>query len=184
MEIMQVHLVLHRIKPIVIRLAVPEARLHTAARKDGRKAMRIVVAAVIPLRNRSTPKLTADHNQRVLQHPAALQITNKPGNRLIHLCRIACMVLTQIAVLIPFIGMRHLYEAHALLRKPPGKQTLMPKIPRLRVIQAIQLFSCLSLTRYFLKLRSRQLHPIRKLKRTQPALKPRIRPRMAKLTLA
>ena len=94
------------------------------------------------------------------------------------------MVLTQIAVLIPFIGMRHLYEAHALLRKPPGQQTLMPKISRLRVIQAIQLFSCLSLTRYFLKLRSRKLHPIRKLKRTQPALKPRIRPRMAKLTLA
>src|SRR5882672_10454325 len=44
-----------------------------------------MIAAVIALRKRRAPEFPAPDNQRRIQHPAALQIPDEPGDRLVRL---------------------------------------------------------------------------------------------------
>ena len=51
-QIVEVYLVLHRLVPVIVRRAVLQTRLHSAARQPVSERLRIIIAAVRPLRRR------------------------------------------------------------------------------------------------------------------------------------
>ena len=79
LKVMNVHLVFHRVETQVVGGAVGHAGLRSASRHPYGEGIRVVVAppalAVfdIALDKWSAAKLTADHNQRVLEQSRLLQ---------------------------------------------------------------------------------------------------------------
>ena len=80
-EIVPRRAILDRLPAHFVRRTVGEPGLESGARHPKRKTRLIVVAAFpyligCRLRERCTPKLACEQNQRVIEHPALAQIAN------------------------------------------------------------------------------------------------------------
>ena len=106
-----------------IRAAVAQAALHAAAGHPHREALGVVVAAVAVLRVRRAAELAAPEDERVVEHPALLEVGKQCRDRLVDLAALLRELLAQVAVRVP-AAVAHLDEAHALLGEAPRQQAL------------------------------------------------------------
>src|SRR6185369_5436535 len=84
-EIGDVVALLDRVEAELVGRAVGDAALHSAARQPAAEAEGVVVAAVGPLRAGRPSELRAPDDERLVEHPAALEVLEKAGDRLIDL---------------------------------------------------------------------------------------------------
>ena len=99
-QVVHVDFVLHGVIAEFVGLAVRDARLDSATGQPDREAVRVVISTVFALRERSSAKLAAPPDDRVVEQSAFLQILQQSSDRLI---RRAGMigVLRHVRVLIP-----------------------------------------------------------------------------------
>src|SRR5205814_2230817 len=71
-------------------------------------------------------KFTAPNDQRILQHPALLEVGEQGADRLIALLGQFAMVLFEVIVIVPRLAVPvpHLHEAHSALDHPPRNEQL------------------------------------------------------------
>src|SRR5262249_17997634 len=95
------HGLLSRLQSDRVRSAVAHPAFDTAPSYPYAEACIVVVAALALLRLRRAAELTAPEDNRGVQHPAALQISNQTGHRPVGHGRHADMVLLDVAVGVP-----------------------------------------------------------------------------------
>src|SRR5688572_18814355 len=84
--------------------------------------------------DRCAPELGRPEQQRVLEHPARLEILDQARHRLVHACGLLGVILNNVFVTVPIdtgraksAAVEQLYEAHALFEKPPREKTIAPE---------------------------------------------------------
>ena len=97
-ELAEVDRVLHDVVAEVVSLAVRDARLHAGTGHPHGKAAWVVVAAVVGLGQRAlrvdrASKLAAPNHERVIEHPARLEVEQQAGTGLVSLLTLAGDVL-------------------------------------------------------------------------------------------
>src|SRR5581483_7941019 len=130
--------VLDRVEADLVGGAVNDAALDAAAGKPDREAIDVVVAAFGALRAGGPAKFRAEHDERLLEQAAALQILQKRGNGLIHLRTVFGMISAEAAVCVPgaraAAAVLNLDEADAALHESPRRQELHAEVARLGTI--------------------------------------------------
>src|SRR5437879_3522601 len=104
------HLVLHRVVAVVVGRAIGEAALHAAARQPHGVPVRVVVPSVVALGGGCAAKLSPPQYQGILQQPSRLKVLEETCDRLVYLRGIPAVAGPQVAVLVPLIAVRTLYE--------------------------------------------------------------------------
>ena len=85
----------------------------------------MVAAVAAALDHRRPPELAAPDDQRVVEHPAELQIADQGGDGLVHAAALVDQPLADVlagagAVEVP-APVEQVHEAHALLDQPAGR---------------------------------------------------------------
>ena len=115
--------------------AVDDAALDAAAGQPGAEALRMVVAAVA-LGARRAAELGAPDDDRLVEHPALLEVLQQAGDRQVHLGRELAVVGLDAGVGVPgaaaAAAVEDLHEPHAALDQPPGRQAEPAERPRRR----------------------------------------------------
>src|SRR5215471_3279652 len=132
---------------IVVRLAVGQAGLETAAGQPHGKAARMGVSAVIvsgqaPLAVNCASEFAAPNHQSVFKHAACLQILHKSGSRLIGGLALGGQAAWQITMMIP-IAVEELNEPHTSLSQAPRQQAIGRKRSGLFGVVAVKLIDML-----------------------------------------
>src|SRR5207249_4992722 len=127
-QIVNVHRVSRDVVTKIIRLAVADAALYSAAGHPHREAAPVMIATVIrrvefSLAVGGAAKFSAPDHQRVIEQSALLQIFDERGAWLVHVAALQADVAGQIVMLIP-AAMVKLDEAHAALREPAREQAV------------------------------------------------------------
>ncbi len=115
------------------------------------------------LRVNRPSKFAAPNHQRLVEHPALLEVGDQCGGRLVHVAALQRQIARQIAVLIP-AAMVQLDEAHAALGQAPGQQTIRRIRARLARVRAVQIKNVFRLAGSVHQLRHRGLHAVRHLR--------------------
>src|SRR5439155_25305490 len=89
-------------------LAIDGAALRAAARHPPREAARMVVAPVVLLRQAALrvdrpAELAAPDDQRVVEHPALLEVLEEPGAGLVHVLALRRHPAPEVAVMVPLV---------------------------------------------------------------------------------
>src|SRR5207302_8128249 len=110
----------------IIRLAVDGAALDAAAGHPDGEAARVVVAAVVGLRQPAlrvdrAAELAAPQHERLVQQTALFQILHQVPRRLVHVAALAGQDARQVAVNVP-AAVVDLHEACAALQEPAGQE--------------------------------------------------------------
>ena len=106
-EIVDAGALLHRLEAKLIGRTQNRAAFHSAARQPHAETVMIVIASelgftrISELHGRGASKLSAPQNQRVLKHPALLQIGDQRGDRTIDFAGVLADVCIDIVVMIP-----------------------------------------------------------------------------------
>ena len=156
---------------VIVGAAVVVARLHAASCQPHREAFRIVIAAVGTLSGRSTAKLTAPPDQRVVEHPALFEIGQESSDRQVHFASVLLVTVLQVGVLIPLhiaVAMTDLNEPHTRLGKSPSHQTHPSEIRVDWVVHPIELQRRRRFAGQVLDFGELRLHPKRQLERIDP----------------
>src|SRR5260370_39340612 len=98
---MNAHAVLDGLETEIVSRAVGESTADAATCHPHRVAVRVVVAPIAGLRNRSTSKLAAPDHQRLIEESAALQISQQSGRGAIHVGTAVAEVVVDILVIVP-----------------------------------------------------------------------------------
>ena len=118
--------VLHRGVTQLVRRAIDRAALHAAATEEHRETLHVMVATgatLVRLRHRRAPELAAPHDERVVEHPALLEVRDERGGRAVHVGGVALDELHQVVVMVP-VAVIKLDETHAALRQSPREQAV------------------------------------------------------------
>ena len=114
--------------------AVDDAALNAAAGQSDRKAVRMMIAAIAPLRAGRAAELRRDHDERLVEQAALLEVTEQRPDRLIDLLGRACC--DQLAgshaqshcARAAVVAVKDLHEPHAALDEPAGDQSCCPNV--------------------------------------------------------
>src|SRR5262249_3845247 len=121
--------------------AVHDAALNAAAGQPGAEALRMMVAAV-GLRARRAAKLRSPHDDRLVEHPAPLEVVEQSGNRQVDLRRELAVIRPDRRVSVPrsatAAAVEDLDEPDAPLDQPPGGQTEPAEWTRDLAIQTVE----------------------------------------------
>src|SRR5690606_10727368 len=113
--------------------AVSHPAFESAARYPDAKPCRVMIATgSIPLGVRSATELPSPPDDRILQQPSLLEISEQARHRLIDGARVI-LVFAHVGMLIPrrivrVVPVIHLHEAHPGFTEPAGEQTLPPEV--------------------------------------------------------
>ena len=121
-EVVDVDLVPHREKAIVVGRAELDPRFDSTAGEDGRESVRVVVAAVGTLRNRGSTEFATDNHKRILEHSASFEVFDEGSDRLVNFSRVALVISAEGVMLVPLVRVSHLHKPHSLLAKPASQQ--------------------------------------------------------------
>src|SRR5205823_5600080 len=97
----------------------------------------LVVGAAVEGR---APELRREHDERVLEHPPALQVAEQPRDGTIDLLRQPA-VIGHVAVRVPVVagpGVDELDEPDAALAEPARHEALPPEARRLAPLKAVE----------------------------------------------
>ena len=125
-EVADVDRVLDDVVAEVVGLAVDRAALRAAAGHPHREAARVVVAAVVRLRQPALAvdrpaELAAPDDERASKQALALQVLNQAAARLIDVAALVGHPAGEVAVVVPVVVV-DLHEADAALDQPPGHE--------------------------------------------------------------
>lgn len=128
MQVVHVDLVIHGLEPELIRAAVGKSSFHAASSQPHGETFGIVIPTIGSLGVGRAAKLSAPPDQRIFQHPASLEIGEKPTDWLVHFPG-QFLMLGHVAVLIPdrgraVVAMADLDEPDAGLGELPGREAL------------------------------------------------------------
>src|SRR5215472_10658899 len=103
---MHIHRIADRVEGEVVSFAEGNARLYASARHPHGKAAWVMIASIVgggqlALAIHSASEFSAPDHQRVIQHPALLQVLDQGGGRLIHCFALPRDFLGQVTMLIP-----------------------------------------------------------------------------------
>ena len=161
MEVVNADRVLDRCVAEIVRGAVGEALLDSAAGEHERKALDVMVAAAAPLRHRRPPEFAAPDDQRVVQHAALLEVRDQRRGGLVHFFGLEHQVVPDITVMIP-VAMVQLNESHAPLRQPPREEAIRRK-RSIAGLRTVHLQDVLRFVAHVEQSRNARLHPERHL---------------------
>src|SRR4051812_417240 len=166
--------------PNVIRRPMPITLFHPRASQETRERRRMMVASrrIDALRRRAASEFRAPHQQRILQHPALLQVLDQSSDRLIQRRRLRVMILLQILMPIPIDAwtaecpaIDDLHKTHPTFQKPSRHQTISAE-PFISIIAEPIHFLCgLCFIIKAARFRNAHLHARGKFIRTQPRRK-------------
>ena len=94
------------------------AALDPGPRHPGRLRPRVVIASHAPLRDRHPTELSMPHHQCGVQEPAGLQVRQEPRDRLVRLGGVQRVILHEVAVGVPGVGVLVAHPAHEELDEP------------------------------------------------------------------
>ena len=128
-EVVNMHGVLHGLEAELVCRAVNVSTAHASAGQPHRESVMVVIAAIELARiragrrkldGRGAAKFPAPDYQRILQHPALLQVFQQRAYRLIGFLGELAMAFFKIVVVIPRLAfaMPDLNEADATLQQP------------------------------------------------------------------
>ena len=131
-QVVNVNRVLDRSISEFIRPAMTDAALHSAACKNHRVRLLVMVpphvvrsaSVAFALQHRRTPKLRTNHNQCFIQQPALSQVTDQCSHRPIQLSRLFWDATKNTAVVIPSL-VKQLHKTHPLLDQSPRQQAVV-----------------------------------------------------------
>lgn len=92
-QIVEMHLVLHRIVTVLVRGSVAKATFDASPGHPHRKAFGIVIATVGSFGGWRTPKLSTPEHQGVVQHAPLFEVSEKACDRAIYLSSILFVAL-------------------------------------------------------------------------------------------
>src|SRR5262245_11842115 len=97
-QVVEMHLVLHRIVAVIVRRTMRDAGLDAATGKPHGEAVGVMIAAIGSLRDGSAAKLSTPPDQRVFEQTSMFQVAQQSRDRLVYLTGIGGMVVLQVAV--------------------------------------------------------------------------------------
>ena len=130
LQVVHTHRILGDAVAKVVRFAVYKAPFEAAARNPKAEAGTQVVSAMpiglgnVALAERRAAELAAPDDQRVVEHPALLQVLDQRGGRPSVSWHLLLELGEEVAVLVP-AGVHQLHEPDAPFEQPPGDQAVV-----------------------------------------------------------
>jgi len=123
--------------------AMDNTPLNAGARQPHREPVRMMVAAVGPLRTGRAAELASPNDERFVEQSALFEVLKQRGDRLIDLLTKRGVARLQPAMRIPRAGatvgaMEQLHEPHAPLDQAPRRQALLAEGTRDVAIETIE----------------------------------------------
>ena len=137
-QVVDVDFVLRGVITVVVGRAVARARFNAGSGQPHRIAIRVMVAAVAAFGHGRAPEFAAPDDQRVFEQPARFEIRKQSGDRLVDFERVFRVSGFQAAVLIPFVTVRDLDEAHAAFGEAPRHQALPAEVLGRLLVEAVE----------------------------------------------
>src|SRR5262249_5106982 len=164
------HLALERPHAELVGGADRLAAFYAAAGQPHRVAVRVVVAALAPLREWGPTELAAPDHERLIEQPAALQVFQERRDWLIDMPAHRLVVAVDVVVGVPLsdewpAARVDLHEAHPTLDQPTGQEQTRPEVSGLFAVESVLLASLVRLLGQVHRLRSVFLHLERELVR-------------------
>src|SRR5262245_39635919 len=122
---MDVDLVFGCVEAEVIGLAKREARFDTSTRQPHRKAIRMMIASIVPtpLNHRSPAKLSTPDDQGRVEQTPLFEVSHQSGGSLVGRFAVLLQIVHEITVLIPRF-MEKFDKSHASFDQAAREQTI------------------------------------------------------------
>ncbi len=134
--------ILDGVESDLVGRSVHDSPFQPSAGHPDREAEDVMISSVRTLRTGGAAELGGEHDQRLVEQAAAVEILQQSADRLIHGQGVFGMVLLESAVRVPSSGttgsVLDLDEPDAPFDEPPRGQQLHPKIATVRLIEPIQ----------------------------------------------
>ena len=143
-EIMDVHFVLDSVITVFVGGSVLETAFNSSTRHPHGKAFGVVITPVFALRHRCSSKLSAPHNERIVQHPALFKIFQKASDGQVHFAGVLLVIAFEVGVLVPLhlvVVVRDLDESYAGFSEAASQQTHPTEVCRRGIVHAVELQS-------------------------------------------
>ena len=144
LKIMDVDGVLGGVHSKGVTGTIGDARLHAAAGHPSREGIGMMIAAPllavfhVALQKGRAAKFTAPNDERVIEQPALLEITQQSGARLVGVFALGVQFSGHAAVLVPPC-VHHLHKARAAFNKPASHQAIIRECPALFHLRPIKI---------------------------------------------